>query len=88
MVGLLFGYFLMRNYVFYLKKNFLFKQIIRFLIINFMALLQTLLITIALKYLLDFFLENIDLIELIAHIIGVSCPALTSYFAHKYFTFK
>ena len=88
MVGLLFGYFLMRNYVFYLKKTILFNQIIRFLIINFMALLQTLLITIAFKYFLDFFIENIDLIELIAHIIGVSFPALTSYFAHKYFTFK
>ena len=87
-VGLFFGYLLMRNYVFSFRSNLFFTQIIRFLIINFIALLQTFLITIIFKYLLDFFLENIDIKELIAHIIGVSFPALTSYFAHKHFTFK
>ena len=87
-MGLFFGYLLMKNYVFSLKKNLIFKQITRFLLINTLAFLQTFLITIALKYFLDFFLESIDLIELIAHIIGVSFPAFTSYFAHKYYTFK
>jgi len=88
MVGIFFGFFLMRNYVFFSKKNLLFKQITKFLMINILALFQTLFISIALKYLLNFFLEGIDFIELIAHIIGVSFPALTSYFAHKFFTFK
>ena len=87
-VGLFFGYLLMRNYVFSFRRNFFSTQIIRFFIINIIALLQTFLITIFFKYLLDFFLENMDIKELIAHIIGVSFPALTSYFAHKYFTFK
>lgn len=88
LVGLIFGYLLMSNYVFSFKKNLLFKQITRFLIINILTLIQTLLTTITLKYFLGFFLESIDLTELIAHIVGVSFPALTSYFAHKYFTFN
>ena len=78
----------MSNYVFSFKRNLLFKQITRFLIINILTLIQTLLTTITLKYFLGFFLESIDLTELIAHIVGVSFPALTSYFAHKYFTFN
>ena len=87
-VGLFFGYLLMRNYVFSFRKNLFFTQIIRFFLINIIALLQTFLITIFFKYLLDFFLENIDIKELIAHTLGVSFPSLTSYFANKHFTFK
>tara|TARA_B100001989_G_C24343949_1_gene366378 strand:- start:206 stop:613 length:408 start_codon:yes stop_codon:yes gene_type:complete len=87
-VGLTTGFILMRRYVFIFKKNILFRQIIRFFFINLLNLIQTFLITLGIKYLLGFILSNIGIIELFAHILGVSFPIMTSYFAHKYFTFQ
>ncbi len=87
-VGLTTGFILMRKYVFVFKINLLFRQIIRFFFINLLNLIQTFLITLGIKYLLGFILSNIGIIELIAHMIGVSFPIMTSYFAHKYFTFQ
>ena len=87
-LGLTTAFLLMRKYVFDLKKKLIFNQIIRFLIINVITLFQTLFITISLKFVLNIFFINLGLIEFIAHVIGVSFPVLTSYFAHKYYTFK
>ena len=87
-LGLSTGYLLMRNFVFNLKKNLIFNQIIRFILINILALIQTLFISICFKYLLNIFFWNNGLADLIAHLIGVLFPVLTSYFAHKYYTFK
>ena len=78
----------MRKYVFVFKKNLLIRQIVRFFFINLLNLIQTFLISLGLKYLLGFILSNIGVIELFAHILGVSFPIITSYFAHKYFTFQ
>jgi len=86
--GLITAYLLMRNFVFDLKNNLIFNQMIRFILINLLTLIQTLIITISFKYLLNIFFWNLGLIEFFAHLIGVSFPFLTSYFAHKYYTFK
>ena len=70
------------------KKNHIVKQTIRFALINFFALFQTFVITISCKYILNIFFWNLGIVEFFAHILGVSFPVLTSYLAHKYFTFK
>ena len=82
------GFILMRKYVFVFKKNLLIPQIVRFVFINLLNLIQTFLITLGIKYFLGSILSNIQIIELFAHILGVSFPIITSYFAHKYFTFQ
>ena len=87
-VGLSSGFLLMRKYVFVFKRNLFRSQIIRFTFINILNLFQTFFITYTLKYLLGFLLNNIEIIELLAHMGGVSFPVITSYFAHKYFTFR
>lgn len=87
-IGLSTGFILMRKYVFIFKRNLLFSQIVRFFFINLFNLIQTFLITLGLKYLLEFILSDVGIIELFAHVLGVTFPIFTSYFAHKYFTFQ
>ena len=87
-VGLSSGFLLMRKYVFVFKRNLLKSQIIRFTFINILNLFQTFFIAYSLKFLLGMMVNNIKIIELLAHIGGVSFPIITSYFAHKYFTFR
>ncbi len=78
----------MRKYVFVFKRNSLLSQIMRFVFVNLMSLILTFIITFTLKYLLEVIFNSIDLIELLAHIGGVSFPILTSFLIHKYFTFQ
>ena len=87
-IGLSSCFILMRKYVFVFKKNLLIRQIVRFFFINLFNLIQTFLITLGLKYLLEFILSDVGIIELFAHVLGVTFPIFTSYFAHKYFTFQ
>ena len=82
------AFVLMRKYVFVFKRNSLLSQITRFVFVNLMSLILTFIITFTLKYLLEVIFNSIDLIELLAHIGGVSFPILTSFLIHKYFTFQ
>ena len=82
------AFVLMRKYVFVFKRNSLLSQITRFVFVNLMSLILTFIITFTLKYLLEVIFNSLDLIELLAHIGGVSFPILTSFLIHKYFTFQ
>ena len=88
LVGLTTGFILMRNYVFVFQKNLIYRQIQRFILINLLNLIQIYFISLALNSLMSLLITKVELVELIAHIVGVLFPAITSYFAHKYFTFK
>ena len=87
-VGLITAFVLMRKYVFVFKRNSLLLQIMRFVFVNLISLILIYLITFTLKYLLGIIIINIEIIELLAHIGGVSFPIMTSFLFHKYFTFK
>ena len=88
LVGLTTGFILMRNYVFVFQKNLIYRQIQRFILINLLNLIQIYFISLALNSLMSLLITKVELVELIAHIVGVLFPVITSYFAHKYFTFK
>ena len=88
LIGLTIAFTLMRKYVFVFKKNHIYRQIRRFILINILSLMQTFFISLGLNLLLSLIVNKVQLVELIAHIVGVSFPVITSYFAHKYFTFK
>ena len=88
LIGLSTGFIFMRNYVFVFKKNLIYLQIQRFILINLLNLIQTFFISLGLNYLLSLIINKEKLVELIAHVVGVLFPGITSYFAHKYFTFK
>ncbi len=87
-VGLLTGFLLMRKLVFNAKGKALMPQIINFVAINMLALLQTLLISVALVRWLFPEWGIVEQPEAIAHLIGVLAPVVTSYFGHKFLTFK
>lgn len=87
-VGMCTAYLLCKMFVFESIQNKVTKQILYFVLINAFALLQTLLISILFaKYILHF-LHHTSLQEAIGHFIGLCAPVISSYFGHKYITFK
>lgn len=78
----------MRLFVFKDTKNPMKLQVIRYLIINFLALAQTLLVSVLFLNLITRVLESKDASEAIAHALGIAVPVFTSYLGHKHFTFR
>jgi putative flippase GtrA len=87
-VGLLTGFLLMRKLVFNANGKALMPQIVNFVVVNMLALLQTLLISVALVRWLFPEWGIVEQPEAIAHLIGVLAPVVTSYFGHKFLTFR
>lgn len=87
-VGLFSGYILMRFYVFEAKKASELLKITKYVGINMLALLQTLVISVIL---LRWFFPAMgisDHADALAHLVGVLMPVVTSYFGHKLITFR
>ena len=87
-VGLATGFLLMRRYVFMAHDKPLRPQVIKYVAVNGLALLQTLAISLLLARWL-FPLIGVDRhAEAIAHAVGVAVPVVTSYFGHRLSTFR
>jgi putative flippase GtrA len=87
-VGLTSGFCLMRMLVFKSSKKTVLHQASYFLVINLFALALTWSVSV---YLAKSFFPMIGLTqgaEGIAHMIGIVAPIITSYFGHKYLTFR
>lgn len=87
-VGLLISYTLYRTYVFQSKNAIHKKEIAWFITINLLALAITFSVSVILEQHLLRFISNVFLREELAHIVGIICPAFTSYFGHKNFSFR
>lgn len=88
LIGMTIAFLLNRNFVFDGKNSAATGQYIRFFIVNIVALAQIWLISIVL---LRFIFPAIRFefhSEIIAHAIALASPIVTSYFAHKYFSFR
>lgn len=87
-VGMAVAFVLMRTYVFTSRTGSLRPQVIWFAIVNVLALAQTLVVSVALaKWLLPA-LGIVDRAEAIGHAIGVVVPVVSSYFGHRWRTFR
>lgn len=88
LIGMLIAFFLCKVFVFEESDQSTIKQFNYFTLVNVAAIIQTVGISVFLaKWLfpeLGITLYN----EEIAHFIGISIPAVTSYFGHKYLSFK
>jgi len=88
LVGMLTAFILSKHYVFE-QSGRPFKDELRdFTIVNVFAVIQVWLISVALA---EYFFPYITFTfypEEVAHLIGLSIPAITSYFGHKYFSFR
>ena len=88
LVGMLTAFVLSKHYVFE-QSGRPFKDELRdFTIVNIFAVIQVWLISVGLA---EYFFPYISFTfypEETAHLIGLGIPAITSYFGHKYFSFR
>ena len=88
LVGMLVAFLLMRGHVFDASSGPLAPQVSKFVGINVLAVLQTLAISLLLARWVLPSVGVIDQAEALAHFIGVLVPAVSSYFGHKFLTFR
>jgi putative flippase GtrA len=87
-IALTFAFVMSRFFVFEASQRPVWEQYLRFLIVNLVALVQVWLISVGLIY---WFFPAIGWTfypELLAHTIAVCSPVLTSFYAHRLFTFS
>ncbi len=88
MVGLITAFVLNRRFVFVDSRQSTRSQAWRFLLVNLASLLQTLAVSLLLaRWLLPLMGWHWHP-EAIAHAVGIAAPAITSYLAHKHWTFS
>lgn len=88
LVGMFVAFLLMRGHVFQADNGPFIQQVIKFIGVNIVAVIQTLLISLLLA---RWLLPTIGIshhAEALAHFTGVIVPAITSYFGHKFLTFR
>lgn len=88
LVGMLVAFLLMRGHVFDAKSGPLAPQVAKFVGVNVVAVLQTLVISLVLARWLLPSLGIVEHAEALAHLVGVLVPVVTSYFGHKFLTFR
>ena len=88
LVGMTVAFLLMRQYVFEGRGKALGPQVLRFTLVNVLAVLQTLIVSLVLARWVLPALGVTQHAEAIAHAVGVAVPVVTSYFGHRLATFK
>jgi putative flippase GtrA len=87
-LGMATAFLLNRRYVFRGYTNRLHQQVVRFIAVNALALLQTLGVSLLLA---DIVFPRVGLswhAQEIAHAVGIVVPIFTSYLGHKKWTFR
>lgn len=87
LVGMLTAFTLNRQFVFDRSDRRVHSEMMRFVLVNLVALVQVWVISVGLA---EWVFPLVGLTwhaELIAHVIGVLSPVVASYLGHKYFTF-
>jgi putative flippase GtrA len=88
LTGMAIAFVLMRGHVFDASKGAVLPQIAKFIAVNILAVLQTLVISLVLARMVLPALGVTQDAEAVAHLAGVLVPVVTSYFGHKLLTFK
>ena len=86
--GMTVAFILARLFVFDAHTGPLQGQYIRFAAVNAIAFVQVWLVSVGLAFFVFPWLNVTWHAETIAHVIGVMSPIVSSYFAHKHFSFK
>jgi putative flippase GtrA len=87
-VGMLTAFLLMRRYVFDAHGRDLLPQIGKFILVNALAVLQTLVVSLVLAQWLLPALGITWRVEALAHAAGVAVPVFSSFLLHKRATFS
>jgi putative flippase GtrA len=88
-LGMITAYLLCRFFLFQSTQNSTKQEIIYFIFVNLVGVAQTVIVSIVLnKYVLNHFIANSFICMETAHLVGICFPAISSYFGHKYITFR
>ena len=87
-IGMVTAYILSRRYVFLKTKQSVRRSFVIFTMINLFAILQTWLVSVGLRNQLLPIVGSSALVDLIAHSFGVMFPVITSFFGHKFLSFR
>jgi putative flippase GtrA len=88
LVGMAVAFVLMRSHVFPPGQADLHRQIVIFALVNLAALAQTLVVTLVLADVVLPWVGVRSHVDLIAHVIGVCVPIVTSFIGHKRWSFR
>jgi len=88
LLGMLVAFVLMRGRVFGKDGEPLGPQVLKFCLVNVLAVLQTLGVSMVLTYWMFPQTGMTFHPEAVAHLVGVAVPVVVSYFLHKHLTFK
>lgn len=88
LVGMLTAFILSKLYVFEQSGRHHLHELRDFTLINILAVIQVWLISVGLAELLFPALGYTFFAPELAHLIGLAIPAITSYYGHKYFSFR
>ena len=88
LVGMLTAFVLARMFVFSESTQSLRQSLIRFALVNVLAIAQTWIISMVLAYWLLPAMGLSVWVPEIAHAIGIMVPVFTSYLGHKHWSFK
>lgn len=84
-IGLITAYVLSKKFVFKSDVNVT-SSLFKFTLVNVFAVLQTYLVSVYLNMYLES--KGVPYSKEIAHFVGISVPVISSYFGHKYFSFR
>ncbi len=88
LVGMLTAFLLMRRHVFNARQGSLAPQVTKFIGVNVLAVLQTLVISLVMALWVLPSVGILDHAEALGHLAGVLVPVITSYLGHKFLTFR
>lgn len=86
--GMIFAFIMCRKYVFSSGKNALRHQMMYFFLVNLVGVALAVSVSVIMNDYGLFFLQHGLLREEVAHFIGLCVPAISSYFGHKYLSFR
>ena len=87
-IGMIVAFTLFKHYVFEKSKLHYSQEIKNFTIVNIFGIIQVWVISVGLA---EYLFPSISFTfypNEVAHFIGLGVPAISSYFGHKYFSFK
>ncbi len=88
LLGMLTAYVLQRIFVFAASGKHPLKEFVHFTLVNMVAIIQVWVISVGLAEYLFPSLGFEWFAKEIAHAIGITIPAISSYYGHKYISFK
>jgi len=88
LIGMGVAFVLMRQHVFSATGTALGPQVVKFVAVNLLAVVQTLVISLVLARWVLPSLGIVTHAEAVAHLAGVLVPVMTSYFGHRMLTFR